>query len=268
MNLSHIAWPAALVVASSASAQSFNIDFSPIPGTDGPSDSYAAAGRAGHWESIPAAHGTSTFNLTDIHGNVSPVRLTQIGGTAMLDMDDPATTGDDDIMMDDCLATYSASLESCLFFYDLVPGEYEILVYAMMPSAPDTKAYVSCDQEPGFPHLVIGGAWSGQHEEGATYSRHQVTVNETGRLYVHSGIAPGEDPGLGAALNGIQLRHIVPCPGDVSPVKGGDFAVNINDFTDVILNWGTAGPAGDTNGDGAVNITDYTNVVLGWGDCP
>jgi hypothetical protein len=85
-------------------------------------------------------------------------------------------------------------------------------------------------------------------------------------MYVHSGIVPGEDAGLGAALNGIQIRRIVPCAEDVSP-NGGNGIVNIDDLTQVILNWGSAGPAGDVTANGAVDIDDLTAVILGWGTC-
>jgi len=58
------------------------------------------------------------------------------------------------------------------------------------------------------------------------------------------------------------------CPADIDP-DGGNGAVNIDDYTEVILNWGASGtaPQGDTDGDGLVNINDYTNVILNWGDC-
>jgi len=60
----------------------------------------------------------------------------------------------------------------------------------------------------------------------------------------------------------------VPCLGDINP-DAGNGTVNIDDYTEVILNWGASGaaPQGDTDGDGVVNINDYTNVVLNWGDC-
>ena len=48
--------------------------------------------------------------------------------------------------------------------------------------------------------------------------------------------------------------------GDVT----GDCVVNIDDYSSVVLNWGSAGPAGDADMDGDVDIDDYTAVVLNW----
>jgi len=65
-------------------------------------------------------------------------------------------------------------------------------------------------------------------------------------------------------IDDVQILGLVPlCVADLD----GNGAVDIGDYTEVILNWGGTGPAGDTDGDGAVNIADYTNVVLNWGPC-
>jgi len=57
------------------------------------------------------------------------------------------------------------------------------------------------------------------------------------------------------------------CPWDISPV-GGDGFVNIDDYTEVILKWGTGDVHADIDGDGVVEIDDYTEIVLHWGPCP
>jgi len=66
----------------------------------------------------------------------------------------------------------------------------------------------------------------------------------------------------------IVTIDIADCTADVSPQPSGDGRVNIDDYTDVILNWGGKGPEGDATGDGVVNIDDYTEVILNWGPCP
>jgi len=63
-----------------------------------------------------------------------------------------------------------------------------------------------------------------------------------------------------------MLTFVECCLGDIEP-DAGDGVVDINDYTEVILNWNTKGPQGDVDGDGVVDINDYTAVVLGWGDC-
>ena len=197
---------ACLLATGSVHAQSFNLDFG-NPTTKPPSD-YAAAGRAGEWVGLVAPHGTTTTNLTDVDGVVTDVRVRQLGGTQTLTADDPATAGNDSLLLDDYLVTFNA-VESCLFFENLEPGDYEVLIYAWMPLEPTVDSLTNIDQEPGNPHVSVGGAWNGSHEEGVTFSRHLVPVGANGILNMHSGLAPGANPSLGAALNAVQIRRIV-----------------------------------------------------------
>lgn len=186
-----------------AGAQSLNFDFG--LGTSGPAASYAAAGLAGHWNAIPAAHGTTTGGLLDVDGAATGATIRQIGGLALLDEPDPAISGDDALLMDDFLVTYLAALESCIFLEGLQPGTYEVLIYARMPQT-WVGSYTSVDQEPGIPYSVVGGSWQGAHAPLASYSRHVAIVDASGYLYLHSGIVPGANPLEGAALNGLQVR--------------------------------------------------------------
>lgn len=252
-----------------ARAQSFNIAFGPVNVI--PSPAYGAAGLPGHWNAMIAANGTTTFNLKDITGAVTSARLTQVGGTATLSVNDGATIGDDEKLMDHFLVTYTPTLETCLFVNDLQNGLYEAIIYAMMPAAPDTLAYTSSDQEPGFPHEVVGGAWPGAHAEGVTYSRHYCIVGPPypGRLWLHSGIVPGQNPALGAALNGIQIRKLPPiapadmnCDGDLNGEDVGAFVTALTapeiyhaqQPTCNLLN-------GDLDGDWAVDQDDIAAFV-------
>lgn len=201
------AWFASLgLAAAGAGAQSLNIDFG-APET-GPPATYAAAGRAGTWNSIPAAHGSTTPGLVDLSGAATGASLAQIGGLALLDDNDPAVTGDHALLMDDFLVTYNDGLESCIFLHGLAPGTYEVLIYARMPTAA-VESYTSVDQEPSFPHWSVGGAWTGSHQELASFSRHLAVVSPRGNLYLHSGIVPGANEALGAALNGLQVLQLV-----------------------------------------------------------
>jgi hypothetical protein len=186
-----------------AGAQSFNFDFGAT--TSGPPASYAAAGLAGHWNALLAAHGTTTGGLVDVDGAATGATIRQIGGLALLDEPDPAISGDDALLMDDFLVTYSPTLESCLFLEGLQPGSYEVLIYARMPQT-WVGSYTSVDQEPGIPYSVVGGSWQGAHAPLASYSRHVAIVDASGYLYLHSGIVPGANPLEGAALNGLQVR--------------------------------------------------------------
>ncbi|MEM9083453.1 MAG: lamin tail domain-containing protein, partial [Planctomycetota bacterium] len=58
-----------------------------------------------------------------------------------------------------------------------------------------------------------------------------------------------------------------PCIPDCQGDANGDGNVNVDDFIDVLLNFGTAGPVGDANLDGAVNVDDFIAVLLNFGTC-
>jgi len=194
------------LAAGPAAGQSLNIDIGPPGG--GPPHTYAAAGEAGVWNSIPAADGSTTSNLLGLDGAPTAADLRQIGGLDLVTVDDPETAGGDDLLMDDYLVTFNPNLETCIFLSDMAPGEYEVLIYARMPAQPGVLSDTFVDQEPGMPHYSVGGAWPGGHQELVTYSRHLATVGADGDLYFHSGIAPGADPADGAALNGFQVRFL------------------------------------------------------------
>ncbi|MEM7479667.1 MAG: hypothetical protein AAF481_00715 [Acidobacteriota bacterium] len=198
-----LAWVAAVAVAGPLMGQSLNIDFGEVG--NAPADTYAAAGLPGVWNSFRADHATTTQGLVDLDGLVTSVSLRQFGGLDTPTVVDPATSGDDSLLLDDYLVTFDADLESCIFFTGLAPGEYVILIYARMPKEPAVLSYTSVDQEDGFPHYSIGGVWSGGHEELITFSRHRAQVGIDGRLDLHSGVVPDADPSLGAALNGLQV---------------------------------------------------------------
>lgn len=196
-----------LAAAPAVSAQSLNFDFG-TSGT-GPPPTYAAAGPAGTWNSLTAAHGSQTTGMLDLAGLPTAVSVSQIGGLALLEDGDPTVTGDHALLLDDFLVTYNAGLESCIFLDGLLPGLYEVLIYARMPE-PAVLSYTSVDQEAGTPHFSVGGAWSGDHQELISYSRHFATVGPGGDLDLHSGIVPGANAALGAALNGLQVIHLSP----------------------------------------------------------
>ena len=57
---------------------------------------------------------------------------------------------------------------------------------------------------------------------------------------------------------------VVPCYADVN----GDQTVDVQDMTELILNWGACpGCPSDVNGDGVVNVSDLTDLILAWGPC-
>ncbi len=219
---------AVMVLAGSAFGQSFNINMAP-PGVVPPA-SYGGAGQPGNWITVNVSQGVYTNGLVDINGAPTGARFLQIGGSELRVTDDPGTSGADDALMDDCLVTYTPTLETCFWVRDLIPGVYEAIVYAMMPNRPDVMSYVNSDEEPGNPHKTIGGAWPGSHKQGVTYSRHICYVEGAGgyfQIRAHSGIVPGALAADGAAANALQIRQLPPqATGDMNC----DGAVNARDI--------------------------------------
>lgn len=253
---------AAALAAAPADAQSFNIDFGQ-PGA-GPPATYPAAGRAGHWISVPGTQGVTVFDLVDVEGNATAVSFNQVGGTETLLVDDPAVSGDDATLLEDYLVTHTP-VENCIFLHDLEPGTYEVIIYAWMPLQPAVLSFTDVDQEPGNPHFLVGGAWTGGHERLVTYSLHTAVVAAdgpaAGDLSLHSGVPPGGDYAAGAALNGIQLRRLEPVPGDVD----GDFDVDVADLLQLLAAWGHCpGCAEDLDGDAIVGIVDLLILLGNW----
>ena len=196
---------AILAPGTQAQAQSFNIDVGE-PGTAPPA-AYGAAGRAGVWNSTRAEHGATASGLVDLDGNPIAATLLQIGGLDLFTVEDAATSGADAQLLDDFLITFTPALESCIFFDDMLPGTYEVLVYARIPD-PDILSFTDVDQEAGNPHSRVGGAWSGDHELLISYSRHIAVVTAEGSLDLHSGIVPEGLGADGAALNGLQVLKL------------------------------------------------------------
>jgi hypothetical protein len=192
--------------AGSARGQALNVDFGEPD--NAPSAAYGAAGSPGVWNSFRADQGEEE-TLVDVAGGSTTVTLHQVGGTDTPTVEDPSTSGEASLLMDDYLVTFTASLETCIFLEGVAPGSYEVLIYAWMPNDAAVLSYTNVDQEAGNPHYEVGGSWPGFQEELTTFSRHWAEVGVDGRLDLHSGIVPGAEELLGAALNGLQIRPVL-----------------------------------------------------------
>ncbi|MBL0922416.1 MAG: hypothetical protein IBJ10_09855 [Phycisphaerales bacterium] len=128
----------------------------------------------------------------------------------------------------------------------------------MTPGQPAAQNRVSVDFATPGP-TWIGGAWTGQHVEGVTFARFIVTTTN-GRLGMHSGLPSGN---ILSALNGVQVRRIVDCPGDAT----GDYRVDFGDLNQVLGQYGQSGAGlqGDLNGDGNVDFADLNEVLGSYG---
>lgn len=190
-------------------AQDFNIDIGPL-GSAQPSATYAAAGQAGVWNAIQAPHTTPSTQpqpfdemLVGLNGALTTVGLHQFGGQTYVDTPDLGLAGDDALLMNDALVANSLSLDTCLYLTGLQNGTYEVLSYMWMPNHPEVVHKSKFDFVPGVQNNT--GAWTGGHVEGISYTR--TIVNVTNEFMgPHMGLAPGQNPVLGGAVNGVQLR--------------------------------------------------------------
>lgn len=200
MRLSRWTW-CSLAIASSASAQSFNIDFGAAGSA--PASTYGAAGSPGVWNVIGVLPGFSRTPLVDLQGAAGSVELYMYGGSslALLAVDDAGTQGDDAALMDDMLIGSNDPVDVCVWIDGLEPGEYEVLTYALTPGESTRECRVRVDfADQG--ETMIGGPWPGQMTEGTTHARHTVTSGN-GRIGLHSGLYNGY---LQSGINGVQVR--------------------------------------------------------------
>ncbi|MBX3357844.1 MAG: hypothetical protein KF745_05390 [Phycisphaeraceae bacterium] len=185
------------LLASSALAQSFNIDVGAATPT--PSNAYgAAAAQPGVWN---AYAGGTLSNLLDTGGSVTAAAITATGGFAS-GFNDPLTLGDDEALFDDFLAipffeTYTVS--------GLAPGNYDVFVYTWtfgpLSSGFDVNAQ-------GM--QVVGGVWANAFTQGVTHSFNSVSLSSGQNITidVHS---------INGALGAITGIQIVPIPTPAAP---------------------------------------------------
>jgi len=129
--------------------------------------------------------------------------------------------------------------------------------------------------------LLVGAAAGAQKALGPAYDLSWHTIDggggtSTGGTYSLSGTIGQHDASTSLMTGGtFELaggfwagggEPFPPCLGDIEP-DGGDQDVDIDDYTEVVLNWGGPGPQGDTDDDSDVDIDDFTNIVLEWGPC-
>lgn len=245
----------ALVVGPSSLAQTINVDFG-TPGS-GPSSSYAAAGRFGAWNVLGVMPSGVRFNLVGRDGLPINSRVYNIGGTSMLNTSNPAISGDDALLMNDMFLSFNNPIDLCIFFENMLNGDYEVITYALTPDNPMLLSRVRVDFANEGP-VLIGGGWLGQHTQGNSYARHTVTVTN-GTLWMHSGLQSSLTQ---SGMNGIQLLYLGPCAGDANT----DYNVTFADLNIVLANFGIGGGPtdmlpGDLNHDGMVNFADL-NIVL------
>lgn len=198
MNAQSKAAVLAAMIATTANAQSLNIDVGDAAGV--PSASYAAAGLPGVWN-------LATIDLVGLDGE--PIAATLNYELDFFEfIDDPGTTGDDELLLDDYIDHIYDVCVTAFHFDGLANGTYDVITYAWRPSCPDEKTEVSigylCPQ--CFSQQTIGGTWPGELQEGVTHARHTAKVTDgTLDICVY---APW---GSSGSVNGLQLVELTDC---------------------------------------------------------
>jgi hypothetical protein len=254
--------PAALAffwTTGSALAQSFNIDFGDSDSV--PAPAYAAAGRAGTWNNFGVLPGWQRFPLVDILGNSTAASIYNYGATQILTADNLGTSGNDEALIDDMFLSFNNPVDACIWIENVAGGTYEVLTYAITPNDPARMCRVRVDfGNPG--PVMIGGTWPGQHQQGVTYAQHTVSIAPGGTIGLHSGLYNGF---IQSGINGIQVRRVIDCPGDVND----DDRCDLTDLATLLAHFGTTSGAtqadGDLDGDGDVELSDLATLLANFG---
>jgi len=262
MNRSLLSFASISVFALGASAQSFNIEWG-TPDTAPPA-TYAGVGQAGVWNTFAAMQQVQRFPLVGLDGLPIAVDILNIGFDVVESSDNLATSGDDEALLDDCFTSFNDPIDGCLFFRFLEPGEYRVIMYGIAPDDVSLLSRLRIDQN-AEPPIIVGGSWSGAHQEGVTYMSQTATVGADGQLGVHSGLPSGN---LRSVLNGMQVIQLPDgCPADFAEPFG---VLNFFDVSAYITAYLNEDPAADFAAPfGSFNFFDvsaYIGVYLA--GCP
>ncbi len=180
-----------------ASAQSINIDVGANLAPFGvPSATFGAgAGQPGAWNAVTATTPTAQV-LFDLSGVPVSATIARTSGAPFEFMyDNPSTSGDDELLLDDAQDIGSQPSSSTWTVSGLQPGHYTTYTYAW---APDNIAYVTSVN--GTP---VGGAWPGTYAPGITHAVHNFSVAPGGTIVLTLIAVSGY-----GSLNGLQIVKV------------------------------------------------------------
>jgi hypothetical protein len=149
----------ALLLASAAPAlpQQFNLDLED-PDQLSPTDTNAgAASQPGFWQEYGFIDPIFLKDITGTDTSVLFGTTAQFIGT----INDPLTTGDDELLMDDSMS--NPGTMACTFT-GLVDGQYTIYTFAWRPDGPQFINTVGVAQSSEGPK-DCGGVWPGTHQK-------------------------------------------------------------------------------------------------------
>lgn len=193
-----------LIVATTAGAQSVNIDFShtnPNP-TAAPSNSFAgAAGQPGYWMNVPTA--INAIQIDGLDALPSGITLTRtLGNVSTFSVNNANTTGDFEALIDD-FHGFSSVTTVNYQFTGVDPGPYTLYTYAIAPDNASFRTVVNVLTSTSINPQVVGGAMPvNSFIPGVTHAAHDIFVGPDGIINV---TLTGN--GTAGSINGFQLRQ-------------------------------------------------------------
>ncbi|MCP3915247.1 MAG: hypothetical protein GY711_06810 [bacterium] len=195
----------ALLASASASAQSFNIDFCNHYGWT-QSGFAGALGQAGVWNQMAWFGGS----VVDTSGSSTSVTVsTSAGQHPCVGIDDPATSGAAQSLMDDGahIGEIGPSVHT-VTISGLCGGTYEVGTYAWRPNFAPATVEV---EVVGAGMQTVGGAWPGGFQQGVTHALHTLAVANGGQIVIELKVT-ASTPSWDGVLNGLQARRVEgPC---------------------------------------------------------
>ena len=200
----HVVVPFSLTAL--AFAQNINVDVGTFYAA--PSSGYGAgANQPGPWNTVdPSLLGVAQALPLDTAGNACSATLKLVSGTPFdFHFNNALTTGDDELLLDDGQDGDLSPNNNSWQFAGLAPGRYRLMTYAWSPNSANDRSRVTCGTLDPF--QLCGGAWTGVHQLGVTYTQHRIDVT-AGTLNVSISPAVGF-----ATINAFQLsRETVSSP--------------------------------------------------------
>ena len=195
-----------VALAGLASGQSFNVDVGVNLNSTPPTNAYgAAAGQTGFWNEYDV---TTTATLNDLAGNPTAVQLSKVGGLSNYWWDNPATSGDDEALMD-CIQDCGnlPGIKSDFTLTGLANGDYTVYIYAWTPYGTNQNFTRTRIIGGNAGNQVVGGDWPGSHVNLVTYAVDTITVTtNTMTIRALSEAGWGSVNGFQVILNGVGCQ--------------------------------------------------------------
>ncbi len=235
---------ALMLLAGSASAQSFNIDINHVQGNY-PTKFYSAAGKAGYWNDINM-NVPATVNLAAVDSPGStPVTLTWDKSVSTGVKNDANTTGNAESLLDD--GQFRTSAGSLVYTVKhLQAGTYAVFTYAGHPTLSGQTSVVAVAG--GISNAqTIGGNVTNALPLGTSHALHFINVPADGTITVvvsNNGLSNACCTGLQLVkMDDLRLRFYVDKSQSANPADGNSWATAYSDLGDLLTHLGPVGGA-------------------------